>query len=99
MTAEGRRFRVLVRPDTLEILRTEEEKSRFTQIVHDLHGELLMGTPGAIAVELAGAGAIVMVITGLYMWWPRGRGLAGVLYPRRAGGRLILRDLHAVTGI
>ena len=42
-----------------------------------------------------------MVLTGLYLWWPRnGRGLAGVLYPRLGrGGRLFWRDLHAVTGI
>jgi uncharacterized iron-regulated membrane protein len=36
-----------------------------------------------------------MVVTGLYLWWPRGRGAAGVLWPRR---RSLLRDLHAVTG-
>jgi len=99
MTSEGRELRALVRPDTLEVVETQAQKSRLTQIVHDLHGELLIGEPGAIAVELAGAWAIVMVITGLYLWWPRGLGLAGVLYPRlSAGGRTLLRDLHAVTG-
>ena len=69
--------------------------------MHDLHGELLLGEPGAIAVELAGAWAIIMVVTGLYLWWPRANiGLAGVLYPRlSSGGRAFLRDLHAVTGI
>jgi uncharacterized iron-regulated membrane protein len=36
-----------------------------------------------------------MLITGLYLWWPRGRGAAGVLWPRR---RTLLRDLHAVSG-
>jgi uncharacterized iron-regulated membrane protein len=42
-----------------------------------------------------------MLLTGLYLWWPRGRrGWAGVAYPRlRGGGRLFWRDLHAVTGI
>ncbi len=100
MTREGRELRVLVRPDTLEIMTTEAQKSRPTNFMHDLHGELLLGEPGAIAVELAGAWAIVMIITGLYLWWPRSSGLAGVLYPRLgAGGRLFLRDLHAVTGI
>ena len=89
-----------MRPDTLEIMKTEAQKSRLTNFVHDLHGELLIGEPGAIAVELAGAWAIVMVITGLYLWWPRSSsGFAGVLYPRLGGGRRFLRDLHAVTGI
>ena len=100
MTQEGKELRVLVRPDTLEIMKTEAQKSRLTNFMHDLHGELLLGEPGAIAVELAGAWAIVMVITGLYLWWPRSSsGLAGVLYPRLGGGRRFLRDLHAVTGI
>jgi uncharacterized iron-regulated membrane protein len=36
-----------------------------------------------------------MIVTGLYLWWPRGRGAAGVLWPRR---QALLRDLHATTG-
>jgi len=98
-TNEGRELRVLVRPDTLQILETQAQKSRFTSIMHDLHGELLLGEPGAIAMELAGAWALVMVLTGAYLWWPRGADLAGVLYPRFGrGSRMLLRDLHAVTG-
>src|SRR3546814_1501518 len=35
----------------------------------------------------------------LYLWWPRGRGLAGVVWPRLKSGRQVVwRDLHAVTG-
>ncbi|MGQ7396595.1 PepSY domain-containing protein, partial [Streptococcus suis] len=42
---------------------------------------------------------IVMVLTGLVLWWPRGGRLAGVVYPRlTAGGRRFWRDLHGVTG-
>jgi uncharacterized iron-regulated membrane protein len=42
-----------------------------------------------------------MLLTGLYLWWPRGgAGLGGVLYPRLRGGkRLFWRDLHATTGL
>jgi len=100
MNKDGEALRVLVRPDTLEIMAIEKEKSRFTSLMHDLHGELLLGEPGAIAVELAGAWAIVMILTGLYLWWPAGRvDLAGVFYPRLgAGGRTFLKDLHSVTG-
>lgn len=100
VTAEGREMRVLVRPDTLEILLKEFEKSRFTALVHDIHGELLMGEPGAILVETAAAWGVVMIVTGLYLWWPGGvASAAGVIYPRlAAGGRTFLRDIHAVTG-
>jgi len=100
LNAKGEPIRVLVRPDTLEILKTEFEKSQFTSIIHDLHGELLLGVPGAILVELAGAWAIIMILTGLYLWWPDSNdGAAGVLYPRfRSKGRTLLKDLHSVTG-
>ena len=42
-----------------------------------------------------------MVITGLFLWWPRNAsGLAGVLYPRlNQEGRAFWKDIHAVTGI
>lgn len=92
----GREQRILVRPDTLQILAVQDEKWRLSSLMHDIHGSMLLGTPGAIVLELAGAWAIVMIITGLYMWWPSGGGLAGVLYPR--SGRPFLRDLHAVAG-
>ncbi len=96
MDQTGREQRVLVRPDTLEILAVQDEKWRLPTLMHDVHASMLLGTPGAIVLEMAGAWAIVMIVTGLYMWWPRSGGLAGVFYPR--GGRLFLRDLHAVTG-
>jgi uncharacterized iron-regulated membrane protein len=93
-------FRVMVRPDTLEILKIEDERFRPSELAHDIHGDMLLGAPGHILLELAGAWAIVMIVTGLYLWWPRdSQSLAGILYPRLSSGRrLFWRDLHAVTG-
>jgi uncharacterized iron-regulated membrane protein len=68
---------------------------RIVEVARSIHGQLLLGKRGSWLVELAACWAIVMVITGLYLWWPRGRGAAGVLWPRRGS---LLRDLHAVTG-
>jgi uncharacterized iron-regulated membrane protein len=67
--------------------------------VSRIHGSLLIGRVGDWIVELAACWAIVMILTGLYMWWPRGQGLRGVIWPRlKSGKRIFLRDLHAVTG-
>ena len=72
---------------------------RIAEIAHRIHGQLLLGRRGSWLVELAASWAIVLIASGLYLWWPRGRGLAGVIWPRLgAGGRTALRDLHAVTG-
>jgi uncharacterized iron-regulated membrane protein len=95
----GGRTRVYVHPDTLAILKTVPDDGRFERVLAHLHGELLIGKPGSVIVELAASWAIVMVATGLYLWWPRNaKGLAGVLYPRLSGRRF-WRDLHAVTGV
>ncbi|RYD39933.1 MAG: PepSY domain-containing protein, partial [Sphingomonadales bacterium] len=72
---------------------------RISTWLSSIHGSLLIGRTGKLLVELAASWAIVMILTGLYLWWPRGRGAAGVVWPRVSrGGRAALRDLHAVTG-
>lgn len=92
---------VHVDPARLTVLGTIETEWRPMRVVSRLHGTLLVGDMGSYVVELAACWAVAMLLTGLYLWWPRGaRGLGGVLYPRLLGGRrLFWRDLHAVSGI
>jgi uncharacterized iron-regulated membrane protein len=99
--ADGASIRVLLHPVSGEVLLQQPESERLMAVIRDIHGELLVGTPGSLAVELAASWAIVMVLTGLYLWWPRDNpGLAGILTIRvRAGGRLFWRDLHSVVGL
>lgn len=69
------------------------------EIARTVHGQLLLGPRGSWLVELAASWAIALIVTGLYLWWPSATGLAGVVWPRFSQGRrVILRDLHAVTG-
>jgi uncharacterized iron-regulated membrane protein len=59
----------------------------------------MAGTTGEVVVELVACWTIIMVITGLYLWWPRASGLAGALLPRlRSHRRIFWRDLHAIPG-
>jgi uncharacterized iron-regulated membrane protein len=97
----GERRIVYVHPETLAVLKVVARDARLPEFVKTIHGELLMGDVGSVLVELAACWAIVMLATGLYLWWPRqANGLAGVLWPRwRAGRATFWRDLHAVTGI
>jgi uncharacterized iron-regulated membrane protein len=97
--ADGRSMRdVYVSPQG-KVLGSIDPESRISATVSRIHGSLLIGKMGDWIVELAACWAIVMILTGLYMWWPRGQGLSGVLWPRlKRGKRLFLRDLHAVTG-
>ncbi|PZU11632.1 PepSY domain-containing protein [Sphingomonas sp.] len=98
---DGEASRVYVHPATAEVLNVAVEESRPLRLVFHLHGELLAGPVGSYLVEIAACWAIVMIVTGLYLWWPRSaKGVAGVLYPRlRSGSRIFWRDIHATTGI
>ena len=93
----GGETRVYVHPQSLAILNIVQEADRPMLIISRLHGELMAGNPGSYAVELAASWAIVMILSGLFLWWPRAGGLAGVVWPRLGSGRM-WRDLHAVTG-
>lgn len=82
-----------------KVLGSLDPESRITNLIAKFHGSLFAGTAGDMLVELAASWAIVMVLTGLFLWWPEGRGLAGVVWPRFSlKGRSWWKDLHAVTG-
>lgn len=81
------------------VVASVDPDTRISATVARLHGALLIGKAGSIIVEMAASWAIVMIVSGLFLWWPQGRGPAGVLWPRLSlGGRAFWRDLHAVTG-
>ncbi len=94
-------FRVYLNPETRQVLNVVNEDDRLMKQISFLHGELAIGDRGSLIVETAACWAIVMILTGIFLWWPRTMtGLAGVLFPRLTSGkRLFWRDLHAVTGI
>ena len=100
-TKSGESIRVYLHPETLALLHTFPENERFMRWLFRLHGELLMGNRGSNIVELAASWTIIMLVTGLYLWWPRNTtGLGGVLYPRlRMGSSIFWRDIHSVTGL
>ncbi len=64
-----------------------------------LHSLDLFGTVANWLVEVVAGWAIVLVATGVFLWWPRGRkgGIVTVRGP--PGKRMFWRDLHAVTGL
>jgi uncharacterized iron-regulated membrane protein len=96
--SKGEEHIVYIHPVTLEVLKKVPKEGRFMAIARNIHGELLIGKTGSYIVEAAACWAIIMIVTGLYLWWPRNaKGLGGILTIR--SGRLFWRDLHSVTGI
>lgn len=67
-----------------------------------LHGGTPLGDAGSWLLEIGACWTIVMTLTGLYLWWPRGerRGFRGILIPRSGqGARVFWRDLHATVAV
>ena len=95
----GQTLNLFVDPYRGTLLGSQDAQSNLQAIARQLHGELMIGTVGDRLIELAAGWGIVLVVSGLYLWWPRGSSGAGVLWPRlSARGRLLWRDVHAVTG-
>lgn len=82
-----------------QVLGTLDPAERISNTVSRFHGSLLMGDWGDRLVELAASWTIVMILTGLYLWWPRPFRAGGTLWPRFSlKGRALMKDLHRVTG-
>lgn len=100
VSSAGEVISVFVNPATGAVLGHIEDATRPMRILHDLHGTLLAGTAGELLVELAASWAFVLLISGLYLWWPRPFTVAGFLLPRLGSGRrALLRDVHAVPAV
>jgi len=101
LARDGRLVRVYIHPGTLRAMKIVQDDHRTMELVAHLHGQLLLGERGSTLVEVAASWAVVMILTGLYLWFPRGtRRLGGLLYPRLGlRGRPLWRDLHSVAGL
>lgn len=97
----GQVMRVYVNPWTLAVLHSVPDEERLMRLIFHLHGELLIGNRGSNLVEIVASWTIIMILTGLYLWWPRqAKGVGGILYPRLTNGwTTAWRDLHAVIGV
>ncbi|WP_338131304.1 PepSY-associated TM helix domain-containing protein [Cohnella rhizosphaerae] len=72
----------------------------FSAFFKKMHSQLLVdGTWTNRLVELAACWALILILTGLILWWPRNKASVwGTILPRlsKPGSRMFWRDLHAV---
>jgi uncharacterized iron-regulated membrane protein len=102
ITSAGQDLTIYVNPYTARVLGEMDTLNNFQAIVVRLHGELMIGRAGDWLVELAACWGLVLLVSGLYLWWPRnGSRVWGVWLPRlrRNNNRVFWRDLHAVSGV
>jgi uncharacterized iron-regulated membrane protein len=76
----------------------ESAASPLILLIRKLHSLDYFGWLANRLIEVVGGWAMILVVTGIYLWWPR-RQTGGVVSIRgTAKRRVFWRDLHAVTG-
>lgn len=96
---DGQRDVYYVDPGSAAVLGHLPERGTFSGVVRRLHSLDLLGDYARALIEIAAGWSILLVITGVYLWWPRGRKGAATHLRGRPGQRLYWRDLHAITGV
>jgi uncharacterized iron-regulated membrane protein len=79
------------------VLGTQIDQDRFSEWARRLHSRLLQGETLRWMIELAASWMLVMLLTGVYLWWPQ----AGQAALPKAGarGRQGWRQWHAFLGV
>ncbi|QGJ70182.1 Hypothetical protein PBC10988_18760 [Planctomycetales bacterium 10988] len=102
MSKEQGTLYVFVNPYSGEVLGSLIHNEMFFPIVRRLHRNFYADFWGRIIIELGTSWGIFMLLSGMFLWWPRSKskGASGVWLPRwRGSGSQLLRDLHAITAM
>jgi uncharacterized iron-regulated membrane protein len=93
-------FAVAVDPHTTKVLNAQDESTTYRTLAEKIHGSLLLGTTGDRLIEIAASLTIILIATGLYMWWPRTQSFASALFPKLStAGRGLWKELHKSIGV
>lgn len=98
--SSGKSESLYLNPYSGEFLGSLSVEDRIMKQVRMLHRALMAGKPGELLMELAGCWMLVMIATGLAMWWPRLRasGLGAFRMAKATGKRGWWKEIHLVLG-
>jgi uncharacterized iron-regulated membrane protein len=95
LTQGERTYAVDIDPYTNEVLRLVDKDRTFYALAHRIHGTLLLGEVGDTIVEVVAGLALLMLATGVYMWFQQRKVAPATLASRRRGWR----RWHMLTGL
>ncbi len=93
----ARQTTVYVNPYTAAVLGALPDTDRFSSWAKKLHSSLLQGSGWRWMIELAASWLLVMLLTGIYLWWPRDGGTGFPVAGTR--GRSAWRQWHGFAGV
>ncbi|WP_240668445.1 PepSY-associated TM helix domain-containing protein [Piscinibacter defluvii] len=90
---------VYLDPADGRVLGTLRDDERLMNVVKRIHSLAIAGVAANHWIEVVAGWAIVLAVSGVFLWWPRGRREGVVTVRARPSRRLWWRDVHAVTGV
>ncbi|MDO9639563.1 MAG: PepSY domain-containing protein [Pseudotabrizicola sp.] len=91
---------VVIDPYSGAIVDTFPWRAGWYDFAKDIHGTLLIGDLGDTLIEAAASLGILLVVSGVYLHWPRKAGLRQMLVPDLSlRGRGWWKSLHGAVGI
>jgi uncharacterized iron-regulated membrane protein len=93
---DGRR--VFVDPYTATVVDSQYLTGTFRRAAYQLHATLMAGDTGKTIVGISTLVSMALAITGLYLWWPRGRWSQALTMKWNASWKRFNFDLHNTVG-
>lgn len=85
--------------DGTQVIRSQTWGEYLMSWIYELHMHLLAGETGRLVVGWGGLATLLLLVTGLGAWWPRGSWRKALSFKRNAVPLRRLRDLHKHGGL
>ena len=95
----GGKMAVYVDQYTGKVLEVRPDRTTIAWTIRYLHSFRYFGATPRMWIEIVAGWSILLVVTGIYLWWPRGQKGGVVTVRGTRQKRVFWRDSHAVTGI
>ncbi|MFB2577883.1 MULTISPECIES: PepSY-associated TM helix domain-containing protein [unclassified Acinetobacter] len=91
---------VLIDPYTAQVVQHFPRQSNWYHTFDNIHGDILLGKTGDYLLETAASLTILLIVTGVYLWWHRRQSVKAMLIPTQneSGKRSLWRVIHATLG-
>ncbi|WP_024955233.1 PepSY-associated TM helix domain-containing protein [Sulfurospirillum arcachonense] len=91
---------VAINPYTGEIINHWLRRQGLYDLTDSIHSDLLLGTLGDRILEIAAGFAIILIITGMYLWWPRNKKITLSLIPKLfSSTQGFWKEFHMTLGV